>query len=149
MESNTLMYPIRILGRLSHNADFLLVDELNPKDLVCYERLILACATCDESGDKLGSNITTALLAYRKAAFNYFRMREPKVVHPPGPLRVTFYGSRVGNSKEVVEHLRNWTSPPLDVLFMDELMEKGLYNKSLPEVVSLSSETDILTRLKR
>ncbi|KAL2631704.1 hypothetical protein R1flu_016390 [Riccia fluitans] len=141
MESYTLMYQIRILGRLSHNADFLLVDELNPEDLVCYERLILACATCD----KLGSNITTpALLAYRKAAFNYFRMREPKVVLPPRPLRVTFYGSRVGNSKEVVEHLRNWTSPPLDVLFMDELMEKGLYNQSLPEVVSLFSETDIL-----
>ncbi|KAL3689610.1 hypothetical protein R1sor_015919 [Riccia sorocarpa] len=150
-ERNTLLYQIRILGRLSHNADFLVVDELKPRDLVCYESLILACATCDQFGDKLGSNITTpALLAYRKAAFNYFRMREPKVALPPRPLRVTFYGRgdakarRIRNAHQVVDHLRNWTSPPLDVLFLDELMEKGVFNLSLPEVVSLMSETDIL-----
>ncbi|KAG6556141.1 hypothetical protein Mapa_002082 [Marchantia paleacea] len=150
MDRNTLMYQIRILGRQAPKADFLLVDGLKPKDLVCYESLVLACATCDRISNKLGFNITSpALLAYRHAALNYFRVREPAVPLPPHPLRVTFYGRRdtkrrrIVNSQEVVDHLKKWTNPPLDVVFVDDLMASGKYNQSLPEAVSLFSQTDI------
>ncbi|CAM6087375.1 unnamed protein product [Calypogeia fissa] len=151
MERNTLMYQIRILGELAPNADFLAMDGLEQQsDLVCYERLVLACATCDRMSGWLGADIARpALLRYRHAALSYFGISEPAISLPPRPLRVTFYARgdtkrrRVTNVRQVVDHLRRYRNPPMDVTVVDELMAAGEYNQSLPEVVSLLSQTDI------
>lgn len=150
IDRNTLMYQIRILGALAPSADFLVMDGLEQQALVCYERLVLACTVCDRMGDWLGYDITTpALLRYRHATLTHFGLSEPAMPLPPRRLRVTFYGRgdakrrRIKNAEEVVNHLNSYTSPPLTVTFVDELLADGEYNQSFPEVVSLFSQTDI------
>lgn len=78
-----------------------------------------------------------------------FRVASPEVSLPPHPLRVTLYGQgdasrkRVTNMAEVAQYLRTSVQPPLLVTFVDEMLAQGLYNQSLPEVVSLMAQTNV------
>ncbi|KAJ7528698.1 hypothetical protein O6H91_15G014700 [Diphasiastrum complanatum] len=148
-ERATFLYQFLMLARLSPGADFPLIPQ-NSRQSVCYERLTLDCSSCDRISNFLGSSIVSpALLRYRSTVLSFFNIAEPHVSLPPLPLRVTFYGRgdasrrRVTNAQQVVEHLRSWRQPQLEVTFVDELLANGEYNQTFPEVVSLFSQTDI------
>jgi len=151
MNHNTMMYQLYTLGLLSPQVQFLQHAEHETR-LLCFEHLKPACASCGRMNTKLGSNVyVPALLRYRDATFSFFGIEEPQVVRPPTKLRVTYYGRgdtyrrRTINAFEVMHHLqKSWVQPPFHVTFVDAMLASGEYNQSLPEVVSLMSQTDIL-----
>jgi len=152
LDRSTLMFQIAMLARLGggHPKKFLQHTEHEERP-VCFERLTLTCATCGRMSPALGFEVFTAAIErYRKVAFEYFKIAAPKLSTPPHPLRVTIYGRsdasrrRVSNIADVARHLRSWRDPPLLVTFIDEMVETGVYNNTLPEVVSLMAQTDVL-----
>jgi hypothetical protein len=149
MDRNTLMFQIALLSRLGTRSQFLQHSEDETRPL-CFERLMLSSAASGRMSSELGlANFAPAVARYRDAAFHYFRVASPEVSLPPRPLRVTLYGRgdtsrrRVTNMAEVVQYLRTSVQPPLLVTFVDEMLAQGLYNQSLPEVVSLMAQTDV------
>ena len=151
MDRNTFMFQIALLSRmtppgtikfLQHNE-----DETRP---LCFESLTLSSTASGRMSPILGlANFAPAMARYRLAAFKYFQVSNPEVSLPPRPLRVTLYGRgdasrrRVTNIAEVAQYLQTSVEPAFLVTFVDELLERGLYNQSLPEVVSLMAQTDV------
>lgn len=147
MDRDTLMFQLGILGMLTPEARFLQHEESESRPM-CFERLTLTGATCGRMAPNL--NFIPGIEIYREAAFKYFGISEPEVALPPRPLRVTLYGRsdasrrRVTNVAEVAQHLQSSVWPLLQVTFVDDLLKKGEFNQSLPQVVSLMAQTDIL-----
>ncbi|EFJ19853.1 hypothetical protein SELMODRAFT_444031 [Selaginella moellendorffii] len=150
-ERENFMLQFRVLAELSPGSDFVVMDSAGQNHPVCFERITLSCSSCDRMSTTLGHQVFSAsITSYREAAFKFFGVPEPAVSAPPRPLRVAFYGRsdtrrrRVANAGEVMEHLRAWDSPPLDILFLDELLSDKRYNQTMPEAVALFSHTDVL-----
>ncbi|XP_024380065.1 uncharacterized protein [Physcomitrium patens] len=150
MDRNTFMYQVAILAKTAApGAKFLQHGENEARPL-CFESLTLSADATGRMTPHLGlQNFGPAIDRYRKAAYSYFRIPDPKLSTPPRPMRVTLYGRgdasrrRIVNIDEVAQHLRSMTQPPLLVTIVDELLASGAYNQSLPEVVSLMAQTDV------
>ncbi|KAL2633221.1 hypothetical protein R1flu_004700 [Riccia fluitans] len=148
-----MLWQFRMVMELSGDTSpgFLVVR--NQSKPLCFERLILQMHSRDRIDEtRLPVKMAGAgVRKFRESVFSFFRISSPpQVTGPPGKLRVLFYGRndtsrrRVRNSPEVVEVLRSFSRPPLDVLFLDEMLASGETNYSFPEVIRLFTRTDIL-----
>ncbi|KAG0613978.1 hypothetical protein M758_6G142200 [Ceratodon purpureus] len=152
MDRNTFMFQIALLSRLAPpdtRPKFLQHSEHETRPM-CFDTLMLSSAASGRMSPKSGiANFAPAMARYRQAAFDYFHIATPTVSLPPRPLRVTLYGRgdasrrRVTNIAQIAHYLRTSIQPPVLVTFIDELLQRRLYNQSLPEVVSLMAQTDI------
>ncbi|BBN06019.1 hypothetical protein MPTK1_3g17740 [Marchantia polymorpha subsp. ruderalis] len=148
-----MLWQFRMLMEISGDVSpgYLIVR--NQTKPVCFQKLLLQMHSRDRIDEtRLPVDIAGAgLKKYREAIFRFFGIpRPPQVRLPPEKLRVLFYGRndtsrrRVRNSADVINFLRGFTRPRLEVRYLDEMLASGQTNYSFPEVVRLFTQTDIL-----